>query len=65
MCIYLANNNHHETNPNTHNNGSHPNGLFRKSISEIMITDFENGELTVRIRCSLTDSKQEVKTDLI
>ena len=38
---------------------------FLKSISEIMITDFENGELTVRIRCSLTDSKQEVKTDYI
>ena len=38
---------------------------FLKSISEIMITDFENGELTVRIRCSLIDSKQEVKTDYI
>ena len=38
---------------------------FLKSISEIMITDFENGELTVRIRCSLTDSKQELKTDYI
>ena len=38
---------------------------FLKSISEIMITDFEDGELTVRVRCSLTDSKQEVKTDYI
>lgn len=38
---------------------------FLKSISEIMITDFESGELTVRIRCSLTDPKQEVKTDYI
>ena len=39
--------------------------VFLKSISEIMITDFKNGELTVRIRCSLIDSKQEVKTDYI
>ena len=29
------------------------------------LTDFENGELTVRVRCSLIDSKQEVKTDYI
>ena len=38
---------------------------FLRTISEVMITDFSKGEFTVRIRCSMVNSKQEVKTDYI